>query len=128
AMDLESLEIDFSGPTTTMVSCSGVAVPVPTLVFSVETGTGASLLTTQGGGQIYNTLCGPAGTSCGWGPTFGNQMGIAPAGAGLGAASYVNALSFARSCTHVLQPQLHVLPSPAPAGFTAIDYHSPFAF
>jgi len=128
AVDVEALEIDFNGPTTTVVSCSGIVVPVPTLVFSVETGTGASLLTTQAFGQIYTTPCGPAGTSCGWGPTLGNQMGISPAGLGLGAASHINALSFARSCTNVLQPQLHVLPSPAPAGFTAIDYHSPFAF
>jgi hypothetical protein len=128
AMDVESLEIDYNGPTTTVTSCSGIAVPVPTLVFSTETGTGASLLTTRSGGQIYNTLCGPAGTNCGFGPTFGPQMGVRPAGPGLGASSYITGLSFARSCMSVLEPQTHVLPAPSPAGFSQIDYHSQFAF
>ena len=94
------------------------------LVFSVETGTGASVLTTALGGQIHNTLCGPAGISCGFGPTFGPQMGIQPAAATVGAASYVNALTGARTCHNVLEPQQHVVFSPAPP--VQIDYNNPF--
>lgn len=131
ALDLESLEIDWAGPSTFVTSCVGITVPVPTLLFSVETGTGASVLTTQGGGQIYNTPCGPAGTSCGFGPTFGPQMGIQQTSATVGAPSYVNALSIARVCRTVLEPQQHsvnVFPLGAPAGFTSIDYASQFGF
>lgn len=129
--DVESLEIDFSGPTTTVSSCAGIALPVPTLIYSVDTGTGGSLLTTQFGGQIYSTPCGPAGTSCGFGPTFGNQVGIQPTSATVGAASHVNALSIARACRTVLEPQQHtvnVFPLGAPAGFMQIDYASQFGF
>ena len=128
ALDVEALEIDFAGPTTTVVSCSGIAVPVPTLVFATETCTGASLLTTRFGGQIYNLPCAPAGTTCGFGPTLGSQVGLRPAGVGLGVASHVTGFSFARTCMSVLEPRQHVLPSPAPAGFSAIDYHSQFGF
>ncbi|MEO6597823.1 MAG: hypothetical protein ABIP94_24010 [Planctomycetota bacterium] len=129
-IDTEALEMDVFGPVTTIVPCPGMILTVPTLIFSAESGTGASLLTTQGGGQIYNTLCGPAGTSCGFGPTMGPQLGIRPAGL-VGAPSFVNGLCFARTCRHVLEPQQHVLnvfPGGAPAGFSAIDYGSPFAF
>lgn len=131
AIDVESLEIDLAGPVNTVPLCSGVALPVPTLVYSVETGSGASLLTTQGIGQIYNTLCGPAGTTCGFGPTWGPQLGIRQATPTTGAASHVTGLSFARACLNVLEPQQHVMnvfPAGAPAGATAIDYSSEFAF
>jgi len=131
ALDVESLEIDLLGPTSTVVTCSGVALPVPTLLYSTETGTGASVLTTQFGGQIYNTLCGPAGTTCGFGPTFGPQMGIRPTSATTGAPSWVNGLTMARACRNVLEPQQHVMnvfPGGAPAGANAIDYSSEFAF
>lgn len=131
AGDVESLEIDFTGPSTVISSCAGVAVPVPTLLFSTETGTGASVLTTKGGGQIYNIACGPAGTSCGFGPTFGPQMGIRQTSATLGAPSFVNALSFSRACRSVLEPQQHTLniwPLPSPPGAFQIDYSSDFPF
>ena len=131
AVDVESLEIDFAGPSTFVTSCVGITVPVPTLLFSTETGTGASVLTTQLGGQIHNIPCGPAGTSCGFGPTFGPQMGIQQTSAAVGAASFVNALSFSRACRSVLQPQQHTMnvwPIGAPAGAIQIDYSSDFAF
>ena len=131
AVDVESLEIDYTGPTTAVTSCVGITLPVPTLVFSTETGTGASLLTTAAGGQIHNTPCGPAGRSCGFGPTWGTQLGIQPASALVGAASHVNALTFARTCHNVLEPQQHVMnvfPLGAPAGANAIDYASEFTF
>lgn len=130
-IDVESLEIDWSGPQTTVVSCSGITIQVPTFVYSAETGTGASLVTTQFGGQIYNTLCGPAGTSCGSGPTLGDQMGIRPTTPFLGAPSWINGLSFTRVCRTVLEPQQHVMnvfPVGSPAGATQIDYASQFPF
>jgi hypothetical protein len=130
-VDVESLEIDFSGPSTLVSSCSGASVPVPTLLFSTETGTGASVLSTQFGGQIHNIPCGPAGTSCGFGPTSGAQMGIRPTSLTVGASSFVNALSFSRACRSVLQPQQHTMnvwPLGAPAGAIQIDYNSDFAF
>lgn len=130
AFDTESLEIDLFGPSTTWTGC-GFTLALPALIFSTETMTGASLLTTQGGGQIWNTACGPTGTLCGFGPTFGPQLGVrAPAG-GPGVPSFVNGLAFTRSEHHVLEPQQHVLnvfPGGAPAGSTAIDYGSPFPF
>ena len=130
-VDVESLAIDFTGPSTLVTSCSGAPVLVPTLLFSTETGTGASVLSTQFGGQIHNIPCGPAGTSCGFGHTSGAQMGIRPTTLAVGAPSFVNALSFSRACRSVLQPQQHtmnVFPLGAPAGAMQIDYNSDFAF
>ena len=82
--DLEALEIDQFGPMNTIVPCPGMTLTVPTLVYSSENGTGASLLSTAFGGSIHNTLCGPAGTSCGSGPTMGMQLGIRPASTAVG--------------------------------------------
>ncbi|MFT4513911.1 MAG: hypothetical protein ACI89X_002586 [Planctomycetota bacterium] len=131
ALDVESLEIDFTGPSSVVSSCAGIAVPVPTLLFSTETGTGASVLSTRLGGQIHNIPCGPAGTSCGFGPTLGPQMGVRQTSATVGAPSFVNALSFSRACRSVLEPQQHTLniwPLPSPPGAFQIDYSSDFAF
>jgi len=127
-VDVEALEIDLFGPVMPFTTCTGGVLSVPTLLYACETGTGASLLTTQGGGQIHNTPCWPAGTPCGGGPTFGPQMGIRPASATVGAASHINAIASARVCRHVLEPQQHVVTAPggAPAGFTGIDYASDF--
>ncbi|MFT4843417.1 MAG: hypothetical protein ACI8UD_001656 [Planctomycetota bacterium] len=125
--DIESLEMDLFGPTTTIIPCPGMVLSVPTLIYSCENGTGASLLETSGGGSIHNTPCGPAGTWCGTGnPTMGPQMGVRPASLTVGAASYVNALADTRGCRHVLEPQQHVVSGPAPMGATMIDYYSPF--
>jgi hypothetical protein len=103
-------------------------VQAPHFVFSVETGTGASLLTTVGGGAIYNHFCGAAATPCGFGPTLGNQMGVRPPTAAQGVASYVNALAFTRTHRFVTQPQAPVVTAPfgAPLGATQIDYRSPY--
>ena len=131
AIDTEALEIDMFAPAMPMVTCTGIALPVATLVFSTETMTGASLLTTQFGGQIYNTPCGPTGTACGFGPTWGPQLGIQAASTTTGAPSYVNGLAFARTFTHVLeaqQPVMNVFPFGAPAGANGIDYDTPWPF
>ena len=130
ALDTESLEIDWTTTGTSIVTCFGTPLAVPDFLFTTETMTGASLLTTAGGGQIYNQLCQPSGTSCGFGPTMGPQMGIQAAGL-IGAPSYLNALATTFTCRHVLEPQQHVLnvfPLGAPLGATQIDYHSPFLF
>jgi len=128
--DVESLEIDLLGPTTSIVPCAGFTLPVPALIYSSENGSGASLLTTQFGGQIYNTICGPAGTTCGFGPTFGPQMGIQATSTTTGAPSHVNGVAFSRACYNVLEPQQHVMnvfPGGAPAGAMQIDYGSEYA-
>ncbi|MFY9344810.1 MAG: hypothetical protein WAT39_20120 [Planctomycetota bacterium] len=130
AVDLESLDIDWSSPGFTIVSCAGTPLVVPDFLFSVETGTGASVLTTAGGGQIWTGLCAPTGTACGSGPTFGPQMGIQSAGL-IGAPSYVNALCTTFTLRHVIEPQQHVqnvFPFGAPAGASGIDCGSPFLF
>ena len=125
--DIESLEMDLAGPTTTITPCPGLTLFIPTLIYSCETGTGASLLETSGGGSIHNTPCGPAGTWCGTGsPTMGPQMGVRPASLTVGAASHINALTSARGCRHVLEPQSPVVTGPAPMGATMIDYYNPF--
>lgn len=127
--DIESLEIDMFGPALNITVCPGIVVPTPNLIYSCENGTGGSLLQTAGAGAIYNTICGPAGTSCGFGPTYGNQVGIRPLSATTGAPSYVNALVSTRACRHVLEPQQHVMnvfPAGAPMGANMIDYYNPF--
>lgn len=126
-IDIESLEMDLTGPTTTITPCAGYTIPVPTLVYSCEGGTGASLLETSSGGSIHNTVCGPAGVSCTTGnPTMGPQMGIRPASLTVGAPSWINALCVGRGCRHVLEPQSPVVSGPAPPGATMIDSHTPF--
>ncbi len=129
AIDTESLEIDWNGPVAAIPGCTGLVIMVPALLFTTETMTGASLLTTAGGGQIYNGLCAVTGTSCGFGPTYGPQMGIRPTSATVGAPSYINAIAATRACRYVLEPQQHVLnvfPFGAPAGSTFIDVGSPW--
>ena len=130
AVDTESLEIDLFGPAIIVPGCAGFIIQVPSLIFATETMTGASLLTTAFGGQIYGTACGLAGTPCGGGPTLGNQLGLQPPAAAVGVPSYVNAIAHTRSCRMALEPQQHVLNVPfgAPAGATMIDYSSPWAF
>lgn len=126
-IDIESLEMDLVGPTTTITPCPGMILLVPNLVYSCEAGTGASLLETAGGGMIHNTPCGPAGTSCVTGnPTMGPQMGVRPLSLTVGVPSYINALCASRGCRHVLEPQNPVVSGPAPMGATMIDYYSPF--
>jgi hypothetical protein len=130
AVDLEALELSFGGAITTWTGCTA-AMPVfaPPLVFAVETGTGASLLTTTGGGQIWNGPCSPMGRSCGTGPTLGLQSGVRPPAAAVGVASHVNAFALAHTNRYVLEPQNHVLPvfpAGAPAASTMIDVGSPF--
>jgi hypothetical protein len=131
AIDLESLEIDWSSPGSTVVPCAGFVFAVPDFVFSTETMTGASLLTTVGGGTIWNTMCSATGRGCGGGPTFGFDLGLMPPSTTMGVASHVNALALTWTCRHVLEAQQHVVnvfPFGAPAGATSIDYGTPFPF
>ncbi len=132
AVDLESLEFDFNGAINTWAGCTAASVVfAPNLIFSVETGTGASLLTTAFGGSIWNGPCSPMGRSCGTGPTLGSQSGIRPVSGNIGAASYVNAFLLEHTNRYVLEPQQHVMtvfPAGAPAGANNIDVGSPFLF
>lgn len=132
AVDLESLEFDMGSLITPWLACpTAPAALSPQLIFSVEAGTGASLLTTNGGGQIWTGPCAPMGAACGGGPTTGAQSGIRPAGVGLGAASWVNAFALDHTERYVLEPQNHVMsgaPAGAPAGANAIHIASPFVF
>ena len=130
AIDTESLEFDFFGPVAPLFGCTaGLAVFAPPLIFSVEAGTGASMLSTLAGGSIWNSPCWPMGRNCGTGPTMGTQSGLRPPTPVLGVASYVNAFTWAHHIRYVLEPQNHVLtvfPAGAPAGSTNIDIGSPF--
>jgi hypothetical protein len=108
-VDLEALEIDQSNPPFAIPGCSGTVIFVPTFLFAGETTTGASVLTTAVGGQIYNSLCTTMGTSCGNGPTFGPQTVIQPTSTTVGARSQVNALSCTHACRYVLEPLLLVM-------------------
>jgi hypothetical protein len=130
AIDLESLEFDMTSAITTYTGCTaGMVIFSPALVFSVETGTGASLLTTAGGGAIWNGPCSPMGRSCGSGPTLGSQSGLRPTTPLVGVPSYVNAFALAHTNRYVLEPQNHVLnvfPAGAPLGSTQVDIGSPF--
>ena len=130
AGDVEGLEIDLFAPVAMMVTCTGATVVIPGLLFTTETGTGASILTTNGGGQIQPTPCGLAGQVCGAGPTTGGQVGLMIPVAGAGVASHVTGLGFAYACTHTLEsdmPVMAVSATGAPAGFSNIHYNSPFA-
>ncbi|MCK5941050.1 MAG: hypothetical protein KAI24_03695, partial [Planctomycetes bacterium] len=124
--DVESLDIDILGPVDSVVPCGGYSLAVPNLLYSVENGTGGSVLeTAAGAGAIRSSTCGPMGTSCGFGPTLGYQVGIQPFSGNIGAQSHVNALTSTRTCRHVLEPQQHVMnvfPLGAPAGANQIDY------
>jgi hypothetical protein len=131
AIDLESLEFDWSVPANQVFPCPGTVIQAPHFLFSTETMTGAGVLTTVGGGTIYNHLCGPAARSCGTGPTLGSQMGIQPTSVAVGAPSYVNALMSTFTCRMVIEPRQHqvfVFPAGAPLGSTMIDYATPWAW
>lgn len=127
-IDLEALEIDWSGAGSTAFPCPGAVAVVPDVIFSVETGTGASVLTTAGGGAIHANTCTVMGRSCGSGPTLGMQSGIQPTSATVGAPSYVNALCGTWTLRYSLQarqPVLNSSPSGLPLGATQFDINSP---
>ncbi len=125
AIDLEALDIDWMGGGQTIVPCAGAVLQVPDLIFSVATATGAGLLTTQGGGTIYNGMCGGMARGCGGGPTFGPQSGIQPTSATVGAPSYVNAICSTWTLRYALQARTPVLTSPVAAGVPVFDINSP---
>ncbi len=124
AVDTESLEIDWSATAAAFAvpTCTGVAIFVPHFLFTTETMTGGAILSTQAGGMIATTGCGLLGTPCGFGPTFGNQIGLLPPAAAFGIASYVNALAVQRIFDFEAETVVPVIP----VGATAqIDFHSP---
>lgn len=130
AGDLEALDFAWNGPVVSWTACTA-ATPVfaPHLIFSVENGTGASLLVTGGGGQIWNGPCAPMGTPCGFGPTLGMQSGLRPLPAGVGVPSYVSAFALDHAERFVMEPQnpvMAVFPAGAPAGASQVDLASPF--
>ena len=129
AGDLEALDIDWAGAGTSINPCPGAILWAPDLIFSVENGTGASVLSTQGGGSIYGNTCTLMGSPCSSGlPTFGPQTGIRPTSAFVGAPSYVNALCSTWTLRYALQarnPVLNSSPSGLPAGATLFDINSP---
>ncbi len=111
--DLESLDIDWTGPVTAAGQCTSGFANVPTLIFSGELMTGCGLCTTKAGGQIYSGGCGPVGSSCSSGlATLGYQMGLQPPSSFLGVPSYVNALSTTFVNRFVAEPQQHVVTTP----------------
>jgi hypothetical protein len=130
AGDLEDIEFDWSAPVGNVFPCPGAVVAAPNFIFAIENGSGASLLTTAGGGQIYVHLCGAAGTPCGGGPTFGPQMGIRPTSPTVGAASHICGLMSTFTHRFVLEPQqpVQTVPFGAPLGASMIDYGTPYAW
>jgi hypothetical protein len=125
AGDVEGLEIDFSVPITTVITCAGMPLDVPALLFTTETGRGASILTTQGAGQIYTTPCGLAGTPYGTGVTTGAQVGILPTFPA-GIDSHITGLGFAHARTYTLETDTPVIPLSSTASHIDISYNTPF--
>jgi hypothetical protein len=122
-VDLDALEIDYTGPQTVQVTCPGTALQVPTFVFSGESMTGCGLASTQNLGQIHVVGCGPMATACGTPPaTLGNQLGLQPTSATVGVPSYVNALQSIFVNRFVIEPQQHVVFQPTTV---SIDVYSP---
>ncbi len=112
-IDCDALEILPSlAPAYFLQSCWGILINVPHFVFAGQSLTGASVLNTLSGGSIHSSPCGPLGTSCGFGPSFGNQMGLLPPSGTQGVVSSINALNRARVCRFVTQtpsPQIPVM-------------------
>jgi len=123
--DVDALEIDWYNPFAATISSGyGVAVTVPHLLFAGSKLTGASVLSTVGGGNIHVDVCGPLGTSCGLGATLGDQMGLRPTPVG-GVASSINALASSRICRFVTEAQQSQIPVATPI---SLDIASPGAF
>lgn len=125
AIDVEALEIDFATPGTAIVpGCTGTAVIVPTLLFTTETLSGGAILTTAFGGQIHTSTCGAFGTSCGSGPTLGNQIGLLPPSAAVGIPSHVTALASTRIFEFAAETKVAQIPVLTAA---QIDFNTPGA-
>lgn len=123
-VDVEGLEFDLQIPVNFVPGCTGLVVARPTLIFTARSLRGCSVLTTNGGGQIWGPSCGPLGTSCGSGATLGNQVGLLPAAAPVGIPSFMNAIALTRTTPYTLEPQQHLVPLGFPA---IIDVNSPGA-
>ncbi|MEQ1632171.1 MAG: hypothetical protein ABL997_07340, partial [Planctomycetota bacterium] len=120
--DIEGLDLDLGATSAVVPGCTGAVSFLPTLLFTASTLTGCSVLTTAGGGQIWTSGCGPLGTTCGFGPTMGFQIGLQPPSAAQGVPSFVNAIAQAFTQRYVLEPQQHIVPIGSPA---VIDMYSP---
>jgi len=125
--DVEGLEMDLSLPITTVITCMGMPLDVPVLLFTTETATGASILTTQGTGQIHTTPCGLAGTPYhpSGGNTTGEQMGLMPPPIS-GVFSHITGLGFAHARTYTLETDTPVVPMASTASPINISYNTPF--
>ncbi|MBL8900053.1 MAG: hypothetical protein JNM84_20660 [Planctomycetes bacterium] len=115
-LDVEALEIDFSGPFSMTIPCPGAILMAPALIFTAETLTGGGVCTTAAGGQIYAAGCGRLGMSCGTPlPTLGDQVGLLPPSGTLGVPSYLNALTGSWQQLFVIEPKQHMFPRNNPA-------------
>jgi hypothetical protein len=113
--DTNDIEIDWNAGTAFLLpNCLGAALPIPHLMFTGDNLTGCSILTTAGGGSIYVSPCGPLGTSCGFGPTLGNQIGLRPPSAAAGVPSYLTGLCTTRVERFVTEAVNHVIPFGSP--------------
>jgi hypothetical protein len=121
--DTNDIEIDWNGGLAFLLpNCLGPALPIPHLMFTGDNLTGCSVLTTVAGGSIYNAPCGPLGTSCGFGPTLGNQLGLRPPSAAAGVPSYLTGLCTTRVQRFVTEAVNHVIPFGSPV---QLDIASP---
>lgn len=121
--DLDALEVDQSVPFAfAFPSGYGPIVTVPHFLFAGLTLSGAGVLSTQFGGSIHSASCGPLGTSCGFGPTLGDQMGLLPPSTTVGVASSLNGLAATYVCRFVTEAQTHQLPVFSPV---TLDIASP---
>lgn len=111
AGDLESLDI-YHGPGSQITMFPSPClnpVPVPDFLFSTSTMTGGSLASTVGGGQPAMGPCGFLGIPSPYGLQNGSALGIQQQLAGVGPASYVNAVVFGTTERFVLEPVTHQL-------------------
>jgi hypothetical protein len=122
-LDTDDIEIDWNGLVApALPNCLGPALPIPHLMFAGENLTGCSILTTRGGGSIYVGPCGPLGTSCGFGPTLGLQMGLRPPTAAQGVPSSITGLCTTRVNRFVTEARNHAIPWGTPV---QLDIASP---
>jgi len=121
-LDLESLDIHWAGRTIPMTFCSGTYT-IPSLYFSGQLMTGASILTTENFGMPANLGCGPLARTCGNGATLGDQLGLLPPSGTTGVGSYVSALDTPFFTDRfLLEPQQHVIPVGTPV---LLDLYTP---
>ncbi|GAB4137802.1 MAG: hypothetical protein Fur0037_03130 [Planctomycetota bacterium] len=123
-VDVDALDIDWSGAMAGAVPTCFGAAPFPHLVFAGESLTGGALLDTQSGGRIHPGVCAPYGTNCGVGVTTGLQIGLRPPTVAQGISSSVNGLASPRVFRFVSEAEV---PQIAVNTAASIDFASPSA-